>query len=106
MVNLLSDGSVPQVQDAKLFQTRPSQHYDCEDTARAILNIHNNRSSARNSFIPCSILITRLGPNKAFQLTVHGDFGSLQMDGDLVELNLLDESKTRNFSKMTSGLKL
>jgi predicted dehydrogenase len=32
VVNLLSDGSVPEVQDARLFQTRPSQSYDCEDT--------------------------------------------------------------------------
>jgi predicted dehydrogenase len=106
MVTLLSDGSVPGVQDAKLFQTRPSQPYDCEDTARAILNVHNSKLSARSGSIPCSLFITRLGPNKAFQLTVYGDSGSLRMDGDVVELNLLDKSEMKSFSKITPGLNL
>ncbi|KAJ8070695.1 hypothetical protein OCU04_001066 [Sclerotinia nivalis] len=103
VVNLLSDDSAPGVQHAKIFQTHPSQPYDCEDTAQAILNIHNSKLSARGTSIPCSIFTTRLGPNKAFQLTIYGEFGSLRMDGDVVELNLLNESEVRSFTATSTS---
>ena len=102
VLNLLSDSSIPGVEFAQVLQTRLSQQYDCEDTARVILNIHNSKLAARNSPISCSIFITRLGPTKMSQFTVYGESGSLWMDGDTVELNLGNKSETRSFGNDVS----
>ena len=99
VLKLLSDRTIPGVEFAQLLQTRPSQEYDCEDTARAILNINNSKLATENGIISCSIFVSRLGPTKQSQLTIYGEYGSLRLENDSVEINLTDNRRTRVFGK-------
>ena len=99
VLKLLGDGTIPDVVFAQLLQTRPSQEYDCEDTARAILNINNHELATEKGIISCSIFISRLGPTKRSQLAIYGEFGSLRLENDSVEVSLNDRSETKGFGK-------
>ena len=99
VLKLLGDGTIPGVEFAQFLQTRPSQEYDCEDTARAILNINNCKLATEKGIISCSIFISRLGPEKRTQLTIYGESGSLRLENDSVEVSLIDGTETRGFGE-------
>ena len=99
VLKLLGDLTIPGVEFAQFLQTRPSQEYDCEDTARAILNVNNSKLATEKGIISCSIFVSRLGPTKKTQLTIYGEYGSLQLENDRVEIYLTDGTETRVFGK-------
>ena len=105
ILNLLSDGSIPEVESARILQARPSQEYDCEDSAMAVFNVCNRKLAIGNGLFPCSISITRLGPSKTFQLTIYGEHGSLQLNQNVVKLHVAGNSENRSFG-MVSGQRL
>ena len=95
VLKLLGDGTIPGVVFAQLLQTRPSQEYDCEDTARAILNINNRKLATVEGIISCNIFVSRLGPTRKSQLTIYGESSSLRLEDNSVEVSLNGRSKTR-----------
>ena len=99
VLKLLGDLTIQGVEFAQLLQTRPSQEYDCEDTARAILKINNRKLATEKGTISCSIFVSRLGPTKKTQLTIYGEYGSLRLENDCVEIHLTDETESRVFGK-------
>ena len=99
VVKLLGDRTIPNVEFAQLLHTRRSQEYDCEDTARAILNINNRQLATEKGIISCSIFVSRLGPTKKTQLTIYGEYGSLRLEDDSAEINLIDRSEAKVFGK-------
>lgn len=99
VMKLLSADTISGVEFAQFLHTRPSQEYDCEDTARAILNINNRKLATEKGIISCSIFISRLGPIERTQLTIYGKSGSLRLENDSVEANLTDKTETRGFGK-------
>ncbi|KAI2622466.1 DegT/DnrJ/EryC1/StrS aminotransferase family-domain-containing protein [Hypoxylon sp. NC1633] len=103
VLTLLGDGTIPVTEYAKLSQTRLLQAYDCEDTTRAVLNIHNSKLAAVNDTITCNIFMTRLGPTKMSQLTVYGESGSIRLENDFVELKLTDRSEKMEFEGSPSS---
>lgn len=102
ILNLLSDGSIPEVESARILQARPSQEYDCEDSAMAVLNFRNRKLAIGNGFVPCSISLTRLGPSKTSELTIYGEYGSLQLNRNVVKLHTAGKFEDRSFG-MVSG---
>ena len=97
ILKLLGDGTIPGVAFAQFLQTRPSQEYDCEDTARAILNINNHKLATEKGIILCSIFTSRLGPTARSQLTIYGEHGSLRLENGSVHVDLTDKSETKTF---------
>ena len=86
---------------AELLQARRLQAYDCEDSARAALVISNKSLAGDGGYISCNLFVTRLGPIEANDLTVYGEFGSLSMNGNKIQLSLLGQAKTTTFGKLS-----